>query len=116
MMPTARALCAKIFEETGKRPTLTDARFVKPLDGALLAEQAKRAKLFITLEDHALAGGFGSAVLEELSARKISVPVERFGWQDKFVPHGSCVGDLRSRFGLDEASIARATLERIRAL
>ncbi len=116
MMPTARALCAKIFEETGTRPTLTDARFVKPLDGALLAEQAKRAKLFITLEDHALAGGFGSAVLEELSARKISVPVERFGWRDEFVPHGSSVGDLRSRFGLDDAEIARAALERIRAL
>lgn len=116
MMPTARALCAKIFEETGTRPTLTDARFVKPLDGALLAEQAMRAKLFVTLEDHALAGGFGSAVLEELSARKISVPVERFGWRDEFVPHGSTVGDLRSRFGLDDAALARAALERIRAL
>lgn len=116
MMPTARALCAKIFEETGRRPTLTNARFVKPLDGALLAEQAKRAKLFVTLEDHALAGGFGSAVLEEFSARGISVPVERFGWPDEFVPHGSSAADLRSRFGLDDEAVSRATLARIRSL
>ncbi|MBQ8445336.1 MAG: 1-deoxy-D-xylulose-5-phosphate synthase, partial [Opitutales bacterium] len=116
MLPTAKKLCEKIFEATGTRATLVNARFVKPLDGALLAEQAKTAKLFVTLEDHALAGGFGSAVLEELAARNLSVPVERFGWPDKFVPHGTTVGDLRSRFGLDDESVAQKVLTRISAV
>ena len=116
MLPTAKKLCEKIFEATGTRATLVNARFVKPLDGALLAEQAKTAKLFVTLEDHALAGGFGSAVLEELAARKLSVPVERFGWADKFIPHGTTVGDLRSRFGLDDESVVQKVLTRISAV
>lgn len=116
MLPTARVLCGKIFEETGTRATLVNARFVKPLDGALLAEQAKTARLFVTLEDHAVAGGFGSAVLEELSARNLNVPAERFGWGDEFVPHGSSVAALRSQFGLDDESIARKVITRIRSL
>lgn len=116
MLPTAKALCEKIFEATGTRPTLVNARFVKPIDASLLAAQAKSAKLFITLEDHALAGGFGSAVLEELAERNLPVPVERFGWADEFVPHGTNVDDLRSRFGLDTASVIKRVLERLSAL
>lgn len=116
MLPTAKKLCEKIFEATGTWATLVNARFVKPLDGALLAEQAKTAKLFVTLEDHALAGGFGSAVLEELAARNLSVPVERFGWADTFIPHGTTVGDLRSRFGLDDESVVQKVLTRISAV
>ena len=116
MLPTAKKLCEKIFEATGTRATLVNARFVKPLDGTLLAEQAKTAKLFVTLEDHALAGGFGSAVLEELAARNLSVPVERFGWADTFIPHGTTVGDLRSRFGLDDESVVQKVLTRISAV
>ncbi len=113
MLPAARELCEKIFDATGTRPTLVNARFVKPLDGALLAEQAKTAKLFVTLEDHALVGGFGSAVLEELAAQELNVPVERFGWRDEFIPHGSTVGDLRSRFGLNADFAAQRIISRL---
>lgn len=116
VLESGKKLYEKIFEKTGKRATLVNARFAKPIDGALLAEQAKKAKLFVTLEDHALAGGFGSVVLEELSSRGISVPVERFGWPDKFVPHGSTVADLRDRFSLDDESIARAVFRRLGSL
>jgi len=115
-LETGKNLCAKISEKTGRRPTLVNARFAKPIDGELLAKQAKTAWLFITLEDHALAGGFGSVVLEELSARGIGVPVERFGWPDKFIPHGSSVADLRERFSLDEESIVRTVFHRLETL
>lgn len=116
MLPTAKAVCSKIFEATGKRATLVNARFVKPIDGDLLADQAKKARLLITLEDHALAGGFGSAVLEELAARGICVPVERFGWDDKFVPHGTSETELRSRFGLDAESVSARVLARMKTV
>lgn len=115
-LPCGKFLCEKIFEKTGRRATLVNPRFVKPLDGALLAAQARTARLFVTLEDHALAGGFGSAVLEEISARGIDVPVLRFGWPDKFIPHGSNVGDLRERFDLDDESVARSVLQRLETL
>ena len=116
MLPVAETLCKQLAAETGTRATLVNARFVKPLDEALLAGQAKRAKLFVTLEDHALAGGFGSAVLEALAAKNLCVPVERFGWEDRFVPHGTSVGDLRSRFGLDAESVIKKVRERLAAL
>lgn len=117
MLPSAKVLRERILEKTGRRAALVNARFVKPLDGALLAEQAKTAKLFVTLEDHALAGGFGSAVLEELDARGAQrVPVKRFGWPDKFIPHASCEADLRKRFGLDDETIAHSVLREIKAL
>ena len=116
MLPVAEALCKQLAAETGTHATLVNARFVKPLDEALLAGQAKRAKLFVTLEDHALAGGFGSAVLEALAAKNLCVPVERFGWEDRFVPHGTSVGDLRSRFGLDAESVIKKVRERLAAL
>lgn len=116
MLPAAENLRAEILKKTGKRATLVNARFVKPLDGDLLARQARTAKLFVTIEDHAVSGGFGSAVLEELSARNLNVPAERFGWPDRFIPHGSSVADLRSRFGLDDESIARRVLARLNLL
>ena len=113
MLPTAKFLCEKLFEKTGKRAALVNARFVKPIDGELLARQAGTAKLFVTLEDAAVSGGFGSAVLEELSVRGLRVPVERFGWPDEFVPHGSSAADLRERFGLSDAQILEKLLRRI---
>jgi deoxyxylulose-5-phosphate synthase len=47
--------------------------------------------LLVTMEDHVLAGGFGSAVLEALQEADCPTPVERIGWPDKFVEHGTNV-------------------------
>ena len=77
-----------------------NARFVKPLDRALLLRQAAVIPLLVTMEDHVLAGGFGSAVLEVLHEGDCPVTVERIGWPDKFVEHGSSVEDLRAACGL----------------
>jgi 1-deoxy-D-xylulose-5-phosphate synthase len=62
------------------------------------------------MEDHVLAGGFGSAVLEELQAANCPAAVERIGWPDRFVEHGGSE-QLRERLDLDVKGIARAIYE-----
>jgi 1-deoxy-D-xylulose-5-phosphate synthase len=91
----------------GVELTLVNARFVKPLDRELLALQIEQlggleggARL-ATVEEHALAGGFGSAVSEALAEMELSgVATLALGVPDKFVPHGS-QDVLRKMLGLD---------------
>ena len=115
-LPLANALAKRLESERGKSPTIVNARFCKPLDRELLAEQAKRAKLFVTFENHALSGGFGSAVLEALSEMNLTVPVERIGWPDTFIGHGSNPADLRERYGLSDDTIAERVLGKLRKI
>jgi 1-deoxy-D-xylulose-5-phosphate synthase len=74
---------------SGVRAGVVNARFVKPLDARLLGEQAGEAALFATLENGAVAGGFGSAVREALADCGVRVPVKAFGWPDAFVGQGT---------------------------
>ena len=72
--------------------TITNMRFVKPLDESLLKQElSKPYKLVCTIEDHALAGGFGSAILEFINDNHLSInsPVLRFGLRDEFISHAS---------------------------
>ncbi len=48
----------------------------------------RSADVILTLEDHVLRGGFGSAVLEELNDLGLNTPVVRIGWPDQFIEHG----------------------------
>ncbi len=87
--------------------TLVNARFVKPLDRELLALQIEHfgalegGALLATVEEHALTGGFGSAVFEALSEMELSgVQTLALGVPDRFVPHGS-QDVLRKMLGLD---------------
>ena len=69
---------------------------------------AASAALLITLEDHVLAGGFGSAVLESINEQALTVPVVRVGWPDQFIEHGK-QDDLRRKYGLTaEGAMAKA--------
>ena len=68
------------------------------------------------MEDHVLAGGFGSAVLETLQDAACQTAVERIGWPDKFVEHGSSNAILRSSYGLAPDDIHRRVLARWRNL
>jgi 1-deoxy-D-xylulose-5-phosphate synthase len=99
---------AALLEAQGERPTVVDARFVKPLDEELLLELAGTHKRFITVEENALAGGFGSAVLEKVGAL---VPVVRFGLPDAFVPHGDRARLLQD-IGLTPQAVALAAAVR----
>ena len=96
---------ATLLAEAGLELAVVDARFVKPLDDELLGSEAVRTARVITLEENALQGGFGSAVLECLAERGINVPVLRLGLPDQFIEQGS-QSELRQRYGLDPAGVA----------
>jgi 1-deoxy-D-xylulose-5-phosphate synthase len=90
---------------------LINPRFTKPLDEAAHEFFGRAAEVVVTLEDHVLMGGYGSAVLELYSERGVTTPVVRMGWPDKFVEHASSVDHLRQAHGLT----AEATVEKVRA-
>jgi 1-deoxy-D-xylulose-5-phosphate synthase len=66
-------------------------------------------EVILTLEDHVLRGGFGSAVLEELSNLGMTTPVVRIGWPDQFIEHGK-LDALRVKYGIT----AEAAIEKLR--
>jgi len=112
MVRDALKLADRLAAEEGLRVGVVNARFVKPLDRARLLRQAAVVPLLVTLEDHGLAGGFGSAVLEALQEAECPTPVERIGWPDKFVEHGTSVGTLRAAYGLAPDDIFRRVVDR----
>ncbi len=108
LLPEAERLAAMLRNE-GQSAAVINARFAKPIDHECIARYAKRCSLLVTFEDHVLAGGFGSAVLESLAEQAIDTPVIRVGWPDQFIEHGK-VESLRAKYGLT----AEAALERVR--
>ena len=98
----------------GVEVTVVNARFAKPLDKALILDLVRNHKLIATVEDHALMGGFGSAVLELVTEeREDAGKVVRMGIPDRFMEHGSRNLILKN-IGLDEEGITDkfiATLE-----
>jgi 1-deoxy-D-xylulose-5-phosphate synthase len=85
-------VAAKTLEENhGITCTVVNARFAKPLDTELLRNELPKYEMICTVEDHALQGGFGSAVVEFANDEGISLKcaIKRFGVQDAYVPHGS---------------------------
>jgi len=99
---------AVLMAAQGETPTVVDARFAKPLDGELLSQLAATHRRLVTIEENALAGGFGSAVLEQLGS---GVEIVRFGLPDAFVPHGDRARLLRD-IGLTPQAVAAAALLR----
>jgi 1-deoxy-D-xylulose-5-phosphate synthase len=79
---------------------LINPRFIKPLDAGTTAFFAESADLVVTMEDHVITGGYGSAVLELLQDKQIATPVIRLGWPDQFIEHATKVDDLRQKYGL----------------
>jgi 1-deoxy-D-xylulose-5-phosphate synthase len=97
--------------------TVVNARFAKPLDEALLIELARDHSHVITLEEHSLSGGFGSAVAEFVSDKGLKLNVERIGVSNVLVQHDS-QDKQRSLFGLTGEALAariKAVIERLSA-
>ena len=115
MVADAEKLAARLSEH-GIHAGVVNARFAKPLDKELLYESAESARLIVTMEDHVITGGFGSAVIESLQEGGSLCPVERIGWPDEFVEHGNSVASLRESVGLDGAAIAQRVTDRYQAL
>jgi len=107
MLPEAMRLAA-MLERMGFSAAVINPRFAKPIDRDCVAEYGRHCGLLVTLEDHVLAGGFGSAVLEALNELELPVPVVRVGWPDAFIEHGR-VEALREKYGLTaEAAMEKA--------
>ncbi|AUL49211.1 1-deoxy-D-xylulose-5-phosphate synthase [Bordetella trematum] len=87
--------------------TVADMRFVKPIDEALVRELAASHDALVTLEEAAIMGGAGSAVLETLAASGLAMPVLQLGLPDLFIDHGDQAA-LLAGVGLDAAGIERA--------
>jgi 1-deoxy-D-xylulose-5-phosphate synthase len=97
---------AKVLDyEQGIALTVVNARFVKPLDELLILDLARKHKYLITIEENALQGGFGTAVLELLEQNNLSgVQVLRLGYPDSYIPQGE-QHELRAMLGLDTKGI-----------
>jgi 1-deoxy-D-xylulose-5-phosphate synthase len=97
----------KLSKELGIECAIINARFAKPLDQELLAKELPLYDVVCTLEDHALAGGFGSAVVEFTNDNAINTrcAIKRFGVGDAFVSHGT-QAEQHKLNGYDAESIA----------
>ncbi|NIK12404.1 1-deoxy-D-xylulose-5-phosphate synthase [Alkalibacillus almallahensis] len=107
-----RALdAAHSLEKEGISVRVVNARFIKPLDHNLMHQLAQEKLPILTVEEHALQGGFGSAVLEFFEVEKLPFPyISRMGIPDRFIEHGS-VDDLLEEVGLTVEKIEQEVKE-----
>ncbi|HST10616.1 MAG TPA: 1-deoxy-D-xylulose-5-phosphate synthase [Terriglobales bacterium] len=110
LIPMAQEVASKL-EGEGVSAAVINARFAKPVDAAMLDFYGHSVDAIVTMEDHVLEGGFGSAVLERLSGLGLATPVVRIGWPDQFIEHGK-PDALRSKYGIS----VEATLQKLRPL
>lgn len=107
MVAVAREVAWMLEEKAGITPTVINMRFAKPLDGAKLMAQYQQQDLLVTMEEHVLEDGFGSAVLEFFNDRQIyDAPILRIGIEDEFIPHGN-TALLKEMCGLDSETITK---------
>lgn len=97
---------ANILAAEGIDLSVVNARFIKPLDSDLILSLARGMGRIFTVEENALMGGFGSAVLELLEEEGLDgTQVTRFGYPDQFIEQGE-QPELRKMYGLDIEGIA----------
>ena len=113
MFEMAEKAKAKL-EAMGYSVALINPRWIKPLDTAVLERYAKRCRVLCTLEDHVLHNGFGCGVIEHLHTAGLHTPVERLGWPDEFVEHGT-PAILRAKHGLTVEDCVRKVLLHLEA-
>jgi 1-deoxy-D-xylulose-5-phosphate synthase len=102
---------AERLAEVGIQAAVINSRFLKPLDGNLLCDWAKRIGRVLTVEENVLQGGFGSSVLELFQERGLnSIQMKRLGIPDVFVEHGP-QALLREKYGIDENGIFKGVME-----
>ncbi len=103
---------AQVLTDGGYDVALINPRFAKPLDTEVIERLGRKAEVLVTFEDAAVAGGFGSALLEVLNEKRVLTPVIQIGWPDQFIEHATTVDDLRAKYGLTvENAVARVSAE-----
>ena len=114
---------ATLLESAGLSASVINARFLRPLDQALIHPLARRVSRVVTMEEGTLSGGFGAAVLESLNDQDINVPVLRIGIPDQLVDHATpqqskeALGltpkqmslKIQQRFGLGSGDAAKSS-------
>ena len=102
---------ANRLEKIGINAAVVNCRFAKPLDEDLIISFVKKTGKVMTVEENALDGGFGSAVLELLEKNGLSgCSVKRIGVPDEFVEHGS-QKELRRLYCLDADGIEKTAMD-----
>jgi len=120
MVRTALEVADRLAEQ-GIEATVFNARFVRPLDTQAIDRFVARFPLLLTLEEHAVNGGFGSAVLEHLATRDATdreapgCVVRLVGVPDRFIPHGESQ-DWLARLQLDAKGITARAVRELDAL
>ncbi len=113
MVAPAQA-AAEILAQQGLRAAVVNARFVKPLDVELICDLASDCGRVVTIEENAVAGGFGSAVAGALQERGLCVPILRLGLPDRFIEHAPRE-HLLANLGLEPQAIAGAVARFVEA-
>jgi 1-deoxy-D-xylulose-5-phosphate synthase len=101
---------ANDLDAQGIKARVINPRFVKPFDRNILADVIKRRMPIVTIEEHALAGGFGSMILETAAELGNSAKILRIGIPDDFVQHGT-QKELRALLKLDSKGIYQQIFE-----
>ncbi len=110
-MVTPSVEAAERLSAEGISVAVINARFVKPLDEEMILSVAKKTGWIVTVEEHALMGGFGSAVLECLDAQGVTgIKTHRIGLPDMYIEHGP-QAVLRQKYGLDANGIYSSVRE-----
>ena len=105
-------LAARELQQKKIESIVLNLHTVKPLDEETILRLAKKARAIVTVEEHSVLGGVGSAVSEML-ARKFPVPIEFVGVQDVFGQSGT-IHELWKKYHLDVVDIVRAAQKVIR--
>src|SRR5256886_4421194 len=107
---------AKELSENGIHVAVVNARWAKPLDEDLIVRLAVGTRRIVTVEDHMVAGGFGSAVLELLESHGLlqTVEVRLVGFPDRLIEHGA-PSILKELYGLTSSHIKDVVRELVRA-
>jgi transketolase len=100
-------IAASNLEKEGFQARVIEIHTIKPLDKDILLEAATETGVLVTVEEHALIGGLGSAVAELLADVR-PTPLERIGIRDSFCPTGRSVDGLLDACGLSVSAVVQA--------
>lgn len=110
MMVSEALTAVQLLAEEGVDAAVADIHTIKPLDREFVLAQAKSCGAAISVEEHSILGGLGSAVAETLAEAGLGLPFARLGMQDQFGQSGK-PAELLQHYGLDGAGIAAKAKE-----
>ena len=112
----AKALAAaEALAQDGVEAGVVNVSTIKPLDEALIKEAAAQAALVVTVEEHSIIGGLGSAVAECLAETRPAAPLLRLGVRDCFGESG-LADELMEKHGLQPKGIRASIIQRLALL